>query len=107
MNMIADKCNRCGKVVVKHNQSDSSDMIKTCDCFLYLTDIKNNESSRPTLQLREYCGPDQTRAYCPDCLVAEITEWVDKLKKRGKSDIPLNHIIFGDRVTSPCPVCGK
>jgi len=29
MKMVVDKCNRCGKVVVKPNHFDSSDMVET------------------------------------------------------------------------------
>ena len=108
MQMVADKCNRCGKVVIKRNHADSSDMVKTSDSFLYMCDTKKGESGRPSLQLREYYGEEHSRMYCLDCLVAEVTEWVEKVKKRGASEIPLNHIIFAEgRVPSPCPVCGK
>ena len=105
--MIADKCNCCGKVVVKRNSSDSSDMVKTEDSFLYMCDLKKGEGSRPILQLREYGGSDNSRMYCLDCLLEVLSEWVEEMKKRGQSDIPLNHIIFGNKVPSPCPVCGK
>lgn len=107
MNIIADKCNRCGKVVVKHSHSESSDMVQTNDSFLYLCDIPKGESSRPSLQLKEYCEHGE-RLYCLDCLLETIKEWVEKMKKRAPSKIPLNNIIFGNKgVTSPCPVCGK
>ena len=104
MEMIADRCNRCGKTVVKSCHGDSSDMVKTNDSFLYLCDMDyKSESSRPCLQLKDY--PDKPRLYCLDCLAEEVTEWVEKMKKRGDSDIPLDHIIFS--TISPCPTCGK
>lgn len=109
MKMVADKCNRCGKVVVKKSQSDSSDMVMTCDSLLYMCDLRQGEGSRPTLQLKEYgCSEENApRMYCLDCLLAEVTEWVEKMKARGASKIPLNSIIFAGKVNSPCPVCGK
>lgn len=109
MDMTADKCNRCGKIVVKHNHSDSSDMVKTQDSFLYMCDINHKEESgRPSLQLKEYYGQDQSRMYCLDCLLTEVSEWVKKMKKRGKSNIPPDHIIQGKTgVSSPCPICGR
>ena len=109
MKMVADKCNRCGKVVVKHDHMNSSDMVKTNDSFLYMCDIKDKEeSSRPSLQLKDYGPEDGSRMYCLDCLLEGVTEWVEEMKKRGPSNIPLNHIIFPKgKVSSPCPVCGK
>ena len=106
MNMVADKCNRCGKIVVKHGHADSSDMVKTEDSFLYMCDIDHKtESGRPSLQLKDYPG---ARMYCLDCLLETVREWVEEMKKRGASKIPLNHILFPDKnVSSPCPVCGK
>ena len=109
--MVADKCNRCGKIVVKLNHYDSSDMVETCDSFLYLCDIKAGDSGRPSLQLKEYCGGTlerQSHMYCLDCLDATVAEWVEEMKKRGKSNIPLSHILLPNRpVSSPCPICGK
>lgn len=109
--MVADKCSRCGKIVVKHSHVDSSDMVKTYDSFLYLCDIKKEESGRPSLQLKEYAGaePESSRLYCLDCLDATVHEWVVEMKKRGKSDsIPLGHILLPNRpISSPCPVCGR
>jgi len=107
MEMVADKCNRCGKIVVKHQHMDSSDMVKTEDSFLYMCDIDHKtESSRPHLQLKDY--PDKQRMYCLDCLLAEVSDWVKEMKKRGKRDIPLDHIIQGKQgVSSPCPICGR
>jgi hypothetical protein len=107
MQFYADVCNRCGKKVVKRGEADSSDMVKTNDSFLYLCDIKPLEAARPSLALKEYCGVNTDHTYCPDCLVAEVSEWVAKIKARGASKIHLNNIIMGDKVTSPCPVCGK
>lgn len=108
MEMVADKCSRCGKLVVKRSSADSSDMVRTCDSFLYLCDVRKEEPGRPTLQLKEYAGNEQ-RTYCLDCLDATVHEWVEEMKKRGKSDsIPLNHIMLpGKCVSSPCPVCGR
>ena len=106
--MVADECSRCGKVVVKSNSADSSDMVRTEDSFLYLCDLLPSESGRPTLQLKEYSGMDHSRLYCLDCLLEVVTEWVEKMKARGKSKIPLNHVISGMKgITFPCPVCGR
>ena len=108
MQMVADKCSRCGKMVVKCGHADSSDMVKTMDSFLYMCDMKTGEACRPSLQLKEYYGEDQFRMYCLDCLVAEVAEWVEKMKSRGASNIPIDHIIFpGKNVSSPCPICGR
>ena len=108
MNMVADKCNRCGKIVVKHDHAASSDMVKTQDSFLYMCDLMKGESGRPSLQLKEYYGEDKNRMYCLDCLLETVREWVDEMKKRGKSDIELSHIMFpGGGVSSPCPICGR
>ncbi len=106
MNFVADVCHRCGKKVVKRLDIDSSDMVKTHDSFLYLCDLKPGESCRPSLQLKDY-GPDSERGYCLNCLLTEVTEWVQKMKERGASKISPRNIIFGDIVTSPCPICGK
>ena len=105
--MVADKCNRCGKVVVKSTHSGSSDMVKTEDSFLYMCDLKKGESSRPSLQLREYGKSDNSRMYCLDCLLEVVSKWVMEVKKRKQSDIPLNHIIAGNKVLSPYHTCGK
>ena len=108
MNMYADRCNRCGKTVIKGSHNDSSDMVITCDSFLYMCDIKPGESSRPTLSLKEYYGPDIRHMYCLDCLVEVVGGWVKEMKERGPSKIRLDHILCGEKgVTSPCPVCGK
>jgi len=107
MQMVADKCHKCGRIVVKHDHIDSSDMVKTNDSFLYICDIKLGESSRPCLQLKEYYGADEARMYCLDCLLEVVVDWVKEMKKRGASKIPLNHIIAGDKVLSRCPICGK
>ena len=93
MEMVADKCERCGKIVVKQYLGDSSDMVRTRGLFLYLCDVKDNATCRPSL-LKDYTS----EIYCLDCLDATVHEWVEELKKRGKSDIPLNHILLPDRV---------
>jgi len=108
--MIADKCNRCGKTVIKRYNSDSSDMVLTEDSFLYLCDTIRGESCRPSLSLREYYGEDKQHHYCLNCLSEVIHEWVEAMKARGPSkSIPLNHILTGNKggVISPCPVCGR
>jgi hypothetical protein len=107
MEMVADECCRCGKIVVKKHSSDSSDMVKTYDSFIYMCDVKPGEGSRPHLQLKDYRGVDESRTYCLDCLLEEVKEWVEKMKQRGPSKIPLNHIVFPGKVSSPCPVCGR
>lgn len=105
MKRIVDVCDRCGKKVVKTCDSDSSDMVRTNNSFLYLCDLKEGESSRPTLQLKNYYYEEGS--YCLDCLLTEVEEWVKKMKDRGASKIPLEKIIFGNTVSSPCPVCGR
>lgn len=83
-------------------------MVMTEDSFLYMCDVKQGEGGRPSLQLREYYGEERSRMYCLDCLLFEVAEWVEEMKKRGKSNIPLNHIILPDKgVSSPCPICGR
>jgi hypothetical protein len=106
MQLIADKCNRCGKVVIKHDDSDSSDMIQTGDCFLFLGDVLPHESSRPTLALKEF-NNNAHHLYCPDCLVAVVTDWVKELKKRPASKIPFNHILPPGNGIFNCPLCQK
>lgn len=106
MQYYVNACSRCGKKVIKTSEHGSSDMVITHDSFLYLCDLKKGESSRPSLQLKDY-EPDERRTYCLDCLLTEISKWVEEMKKRGSSDIPLNNIVFGNVITSPCPVCGK
>jgi hypothetical protein len=59
------------------------------------------------LALKDYGSSDPEKYYCLDCLLAEIGEWVAKMRFRGASKIPLNNIIYGDKISSPCPVCGK
>jgi len=106
--MVADKCSRCGKIVVKNSHAESSDMVKVCDSFLYMCDLKPGEGSRPSLQLKEYRDVDSFRMYCPNCLLEEVREWVVEMLMRGASNIPLDHTIFpGGKISSPCPVCGK
>ena len=107
MQYYIDVCFRCGKKVIKTSRSGSSDMVETSDGFLYLCDVKKGESSRPSLQLRDYNNEYMKRTYCLDCLLAEVSEWVMKMKKRGSSNIPFNDIIIGNIVPSPCPICGK
>jgi len=107
-NIVADKCDRCGKIVVKHDHADSSDMVKTCDSFLYMCDVKRGESSRPSLELKNYYGEGAGKMWCPDCLLETISEWIRGIKERGPSEIPPEHVISGKKgVPSPCPICGK
>jgi hypothetical protein len=108
MNLVADQCSRCGKIVVKRYLSDSSDMVKTCDSFVYMCDTKPGETGRPSLQLKNYTGGDESQMYCLDCLLETVREWVETMKQRGSSDIPFKHIILAKGyVSSPCPVCGR
>jgi len=107
MEMVADKCARCGKIVIKHDHAASSDMIHARVNCLYMGDLKPGEGGRPTLQLEKY-GDGWEGTYCPDCFLAVVKEWVEKLKARGNSDIPLSHVLQGKvGVSSPCPVCGR
>ena len=107
MNMIADKCNRCGKVVIKHDSRDSSDMIRTNDSFLFYGDLMEGESGRPSLNLKEFSGGDTSHLYCPDCLLETVKEWVEKIKKRPSSKIPINHILPPGNKVFNCPLCKK
>ncbi len=107
MQFYADVCGRCSKKVVKRDRSGSSDMVQTCDSFLYLCDCKPGETSRPSLCLKDHGTSSPERTYCLDCLVLVVGEWVKKMKERGYSKIPLSNIIYGELISSPCPVCGK
>lgn len=100
MKMIADKCDRCGKVVVKQNHFDSSDMVITEGSFLYMCDRKGGKACRPHLELESLSGirGERGKAYCPDCLLAVVREWVEEIKKRGASDIPVGNIILPEAV---------
>jgi len=106
--IFADRCEKCGKTVVKHSHADSSDMVQTNDSFLYLCDVKEGESSRPSLYLREYASPSPEHHYCLDCLLVKVAEWIAEMKKRGASKIPLDRILLPKgEISSPCPVCGR
>ena len=94
--MVADRCDRCGRTVVKKDHASSSDMVQTHDSFLYLCDIRAGESSRPCLQLKEYM-PEKSRLYCLNCLLATIQDWVEEMKKRGDSAIPQENVLLGHK----------
>ncbi len=106
MKYFADVCHRCGTKVVKRAENDSSDMVKTCDSFLYMCDVKPGEACRPCLQLRDF-SPDSARMYCLDCLLNEVSEWIKKMKERGRSNISPKNVIWGDMISYPCPHCGR
>ena len=78
-NQLADVCDRCGRVAVKKQQGESSEMVvllqETSTTLIYLGDILPGESTRPTFRL-------DGKAFCPDCYLAEITEWVGKFNAR-------------------------
>jgi len=108
MNMVADKCDECGKVVVKTHDSASSDMIVTRGSILYLCDTVKGESSRPSFLLQRLFGSDTPKVWCPDCLVKALSRWVNDLEQRGSSAIPPEHIIPGRQEEPPvCRFCGK
>ena len=97
MNYTVDVCDYCGKKVIKKSWSDSSDMVKTCDSFFYLCDLKRKESIRPHLDLMNFsecAGEDQSKMFCLDCLLEVITNWITEMKARGPSKIDRNDIIF-------------
>ena len=96
MNYTVDVCAHCGKKVIKKSHSDSSDMVRTCDSFLYLCDLKRKECVRPHLDLQNFSkqGEDQSKVYCLDCLLGVITNWITEMKARGPSKIDRNDIIF-------------
>lgn len=109
MDMVADKCNQCGKVVVKHGSADSSDMIQTNDSFLFMGDLLPGEGGRPSLALKEYfrLNEQSFHHYCLDCLVAVVVEWVQKLKQRPASNIPIGYVLPPGNQIIKCPICNK
>jgi hypothetical protein len=78
----ANKCNRCGKTVIKDTDCTSTGMVQTTGYFIYLCDLKKKEVAMPVLQLGEDL---QLFHFCPDCLLETVKEWVTKIKKRGFS----------------------
>ena len=92
---VADCCERCGKTVVKRGQSSSSDMVMVRGgSFLYMCDLQRGELSRPSMSLGVIGDQGAAKEYCPDCLLAAVTEWVKAIKARGPSKIARNCIIF-------------
>lgn len=76
-----DQCSRCGKQVYKKTHADSSDLIFVGGSpipLIYWHDVPG-KTQRPSLILHD--------EYCPDCLVAEITDFVAKVKKLKPSKI--------------------
>ncbi len=90
MARVIDTCRRCGKCVVKSHEYSSSDLIHIMKLELvFKGDVsEKDEGCRPTLvMLDEEC--------CPDCFLAEITEWVNQLKKRKPSRIDGPAFVLG------------
>jgi hypothetical protein len=79
--VTADKCNRCGKTVIKEMSISDTGMVQTEGVFTYLCSLKKRETSRPALTFEE--DNSNFHHYCPDCLLATVQEWVTKIKKRG------------------------
>jgi hypothetical protein len=79
--VTADKCNRCGKTVIKETSISDTGMVQTKGLFIYLGPLKKRETSRPALMFeKDNSNPNH---YCPDCLLATVQEWITKIKKRG------------------------
>lgn len=73
---IARVCDYCGKADTLETHSDSNGMVivQGQDCYLLLMrDIRKRESSRPSFALTD-------KAYCPECLVEAITDWLQRSK---------------------------
>ncbi len=79
---FTDVCNRCGAMVTKSSESNSSDMVEVKElALLYLSDeYFPGELSRPALIRTGHM-------YCPDCLVEEIREWTEQIKTLPRSEI--------------------
>ena len=92
MRTVGDKCNLCGKVVLKPANFESSDMVVTNASILYLGDLKEGEGVRPSLLLKDY--PDREHHYCLDCFLEVVTRWVAAMKARGPSDISPENILL-------------
>ena len=109
MKILAQKCNKCGKVVLQHDRIESTDLITTNGSFLFMGDVLPCESGRPSLNLKDFnvSEEDGEYHYCPDCLVEEVREWVEKIKKRPPSKIPINHILPPGNKVEVCPFCHK
>ena len=85
----ADVCNRCGAMVVKKCDSDSSDMVEVKELeLLFLSDdYPPGKMSRPFLS-RTGC------IYCPDCLLEEVKDWVEELKELPPSGTTIVKAVF-------------
>lgn len=92
MNMLVQKCDRCGKQVVIKSHHESTDMVHVPFMVLYLCDLKEGETVRP--HLFEVASPDKPLHYCLSCLQYEIQTWVQRMKDRGDSEIPPENVSF-------------
>lgn len=93
--LIVDVCARCRRAVVKDLAYDSSDMLDVKIQITYLGDLKDGETSRPSIM--------RDTEYCPDCLIAELTEFIEMVKKRKPSKLsyPEIQISGGKKIRKP------
>ncbi|MFA6358773.1 MAG: hypothetical protein WCY09_08985 [Candidatus Omnitrophota bacterium] len=94
MSLTVDVCARCKKAVVKDNPYASSDMVVIKIDASYLCD-RNDNIPRPGINID--CE------LCPDCLLAEITDFVNKIKKIKPSELeyPEIQISGGKKIRKP------
>ena len=76
-NLIAEKCNHCGKVIVKEDTGDTSNRVTFVDCeyALLFCDYDGTKiHARPTLSLEGII-------LCLDCVVPFFQAWIDSVRK--------------------------
>ncbi len=86
-NLIAEKCDHCGKVVVKTWQDNSTGrvIVQGEANLLWLCDYKRPASARPSLDLHG-------KTLCLGCVVPFFQEWVDILKSSPEYSVPARKV---------------
>lgn len=97
MNLLIQRCDRCGKQVVQMWHADSTDMVEVKHSILYYCDLLDGEAGRPSL-FGTVTDENKPLHFCLDCLLYEVTDWVKKMKKRGPSKIPGENVSSGSLV---------
>jgi hypothetical protein len=86
MGYNVDACLVCGKQIRKDNENATSDMVKVNIDLEYMCSRDAEHKERPTLVIIN-------GERCPDCLMAEITEFINVCKGIPKTKIGEDRII--------------
>lgn len=92
-NLVAEKCDHCGRIVVKVDSDSSSGRVMFQDCryALLLCDYKPPATRKPILSL---CG----KVLCLECVVPFFQRWVDTIRRDEAYSWPESTTIYSQLI---------